>query len=155
MDCVYKHVYKKMVVWNELPTCVRASLNTIRVLRNDIEWTSLSNIATKTFAMTNSNTRHQEWSWINDEIMTAIDAGDVCSLVLFDLSAASWYCRPWQPTTCSQLPCWSHWSSSQLVFVILEPTIRDVQRQRTSSTAVYLKVRCSGRWSLSVTLKSQ
>jgi len=26
-------------------------------------------------------TRHQEWSWINDEIMRAIDAGDVCSLV--------------------------------------------------------------------------
>ena len=37
---------------------------------HDTEWTtSLNNITMKTFAMTNSNTRHQEWTWISKSII--------------------------------------------------------------------------------------
>jgi len=45
----------------------------------------------------------------HDEIVEAIDAGEVCALVLLDLGAA------FDTSTCASLSFWSDWRSAQLV----------------------------------------
>jgi len=59
---------------------------------------------------------------VRDEIMRAIDSGDVCGLVLLDLSECRFrQCRPSDTFKCAQPMFWSCWNGFQLVQVIPEP----------------------------------